>query len=79
MKEYNPALPDGGSCGSQSCFPNTNIKYDPGTVLAACINVPTTTGQEFRAEFVQSGSFVEQYSGPRVLQLDGYSNSNCSK
>jgi len=79
VKEYNPALPYGDSCGSRSCFPNTDIKYDPGTVLAACINLPPTTGQEFRAEFVQSGSFVEKYSGPRVLQLDGYQNSNCSK
>jgi len=41
--------------------------------------LPPTTGQEFRAVFVQSVSSVERFSGPRVLQLDGYKNSNCSK
>jgi hypothetical protein len=79
VTEYSPALMYGGSCGSQSCFPPPAIKYAPGTILAACINVPPTTGQEFRAVFVQSVSSVERFSGPRVLQLDGYRNSNCSK
>ena len=79
VAEYNPALMYGGSCGAQPCFPPPAIKYAPGTVLAACLNVPPTTGQEFRAVFVQSVSSVERFSGPRVLQLDGYANSNCSK
>ena len=79
VTEYNPALMYGGSCGSQPCFPPPAIKYAPGTVLAACLNVPPATGQEFRAVFVQSVSSVERFSGPRVLQLDGYNTSNCSK
>ena len=79
VTEYNPALMYGGSCGPQPCFPPPAIKYAPGTVLAACLDVPPTTGQEFHAVFVQSVSSVERFSGPRVLQLDGYKNSNCAK
>jgi hypothetical protein len=79
LKEYSPALMYGGSCGTQPCFPPPATKYAAGTVLAACINVPPTTGQEFRAVFVQSVSSVEQFSGPRVLQLSGYANANCTK
>ena len=79
VKEYSPALMYGESCGTQPCFPPPAINYPPGTVLAACIIVPPTTGQEFRAVFVQSVSSVERFSGPRVLQLDGYSTANCAK
>jgi hypothetical protein len=79
VKEYSPALMYGGSCGGQSCFPPPATKYAPGTVLAACIDLPATTGQEFRAVFVQSVSSVEKFSGPRLLQLDGYSGANCGK
>ncbi len=79
VTEYSPALMYGESCGPKPCFPPPAIKYAPGTVLAACLNVPPTTGQEFRAVFVQSVSSVERFSGPRVLQLDGYAGSNCSK
>jgi hypothetical protein len=79
ITEYNPALMYGGGCGSKPCFPLPAKQYTPGSVLAACINVEPTTGQEFRAVFVQAGSSVETFSGPRVLQLDGYPNANCSK
>ena len=79
ITEYNPALMYGGSCGSKPCFPLPAKQYTPGSVLAACINVEPTTGQEFRAVFVQAASSVEMFSGPRVLQLDGYPNSNCSR
>jgi hypothetical protein len=79
VKEYSPALMYGESCGGQACLPPPATKYAPGTVLAACINVPPTIGQEFRAVFVQSVSSVEKFSGPRVLQLDGYPNANCAK
>jgi hypothetical protein len=78
-KEYSPALMYGESCSGQACFPPPATKYAPGTVLAACINIPPTIGQEFRAVFVQSVSSVERFSGPRVLQLDGYPNDNCAK
>jgi hypothetical protein len=79
VTQYSPALMYGGSCGDQPCFPPPAISYRPGTVLAVCINVPSTTGQEFRAVFVQSVSSVERFSGPRVLQLDGYRAANCIK
>lgn len=75
----SPALMYGGNCSAKGCFPPPAIQYAPGAVLAACINVPPTTGQEFRAVFIQSVSSVEEHSGPRVLQLDGYPNSNCAK
>jgi hypothetical protein len=79
VTEYSPSLVYGESCGPKGCFPPPAVQYVPGAVLAACINVPPTTGQEFRAEFVQSVSKVEGASGPRVLQLDGYQNANCSR
>lgn len=79
VAEYSPALMYGESCGQQPCFPPPAINYQPGTVLAACLNLPPATGQEFRAIFVQSVSSVERFSGPRVLQLDGYKNANCAK
>jgi hypothetical protein len=78
-KEYSPALMYGESCGAQPCFPAPATKYAPGTVLGACVNLPPTTGQEFRAVFVQSASSVEKFSGPRILQIDGYSNPDCAK
>ena len=79
IAQYSPSLPYGGTCASDPCFPPA-VKFQPGTVLAACINVNTpTAANEFRAEFVQAVSMLEGFSGPRVLQLDGYRNSDCSK
>ena len=79
IAQYSPSLPYGGSCASDPCFPPA-VKFQPGTVLAACINVNMpTAANEFRAEFVQAVSMLEGFSGPRVLQLDGYRNSDCSK
>ena len=79
ITQYSPALMYGASCGSQPCFPAPARQYTPGSVLAACIDIPATTGQEFRAVFVQSVSSVERFSGPRVLLLGGYPNPNCAK
>jgi hypothetical protein len=83
IRDYNPrlspALAYGGSCGAQPCFPPPAKAYADGNVLAVCINLPPVTGQEFRAVFVQWASAAERFSGPRVLQLDGYPKSNCSK
>ncbi len=83
VKDYSPQLSPaylyGGSCDPQSCFPAPAKKYAPGSVLAVCIEVPPTTGQEFRAVFVQNVSSVERNSAPRVLQLDGYSQPECKK
>ena len=76
IAEYNPALMYGGTCGPHTCVPPYNF---PGDFLGACIDTPLTTAREFRAEFVQSVSALEHFSGPRVLQLDGYKNANCSK
>jgi len=79
IAQYSPSLPYGGSCATDPCFPPA-VKFQPGTVLAACINVNTpTAANEFRAEFVQAVSALEGFSGPRVLQLDGYRNPDCSK
>ena len=83
VKDYSPQLSPaywyGGSCGPQPCSPAPAKKYAPGSVLAVCIEVPPTSGQEFRALFVQNVSSVERNSAPRVLQLDGYTNPNCEK
>ena len=82
-KEYSPQLSPaymyGGSCGARPCSPAPAKKYGPGSVLAVCLEVPPTTGQEFRAVFVQNVSSVERNSAPRVLQLDGYATANCAK
>ena len=83
VTEYSPQLSPaymyGGSCGAKPCAPAPAKKYAPGSVLAVCIEVPATTGQEFRAGFVQNVSSVERNSAPRVLQLDGYSQPGCKK
>ena len=46
--------------------------------LSVCVNVPPTTAQQFRAEFVQFGAGGPA-SGPRVFELDGYEETrlNC--
>jgi hypothetical protein len=78
IAQYSPALPYGGSCSSDPCLPPA-VKFQPGTVLAACVNVSTPVpASEFRAEFVQAVSALEGFSGPRVLQLDGYKKADCS-
>jgi len=83
VTEYSPQLSPaymyGGSCGAKPCAPAPAKKYAAGSVLAVCIEVPPTTGQEFRAGFVQNVSSVERNSAPRVLQLDGYSQPGCKK
>ena len=82
-KEYSPRLTPtviyGNSCGKQPCFPPPAQAYAAGNVLAVCVNIPPTTGQQFRAGFVQWTSLAERNSGPRVLQLDGYSAADCKK
>jgi energy-coupling factor transporter ATP-binding protein EcfA2 len=79
IAQYSPALPYGGSCASDPCLPPA-VKFQPGTVLAACVNVNTpVAASEYRAEFVQAVSELEFFSGPRLLQLDGYKNADCSK
>ncbi|MGB9258347.1 MAG: hypothetical protein WCC25_26170 [Candidatus Korobacteraceae bacterium] len=78
IAQYSPALPYGGSCSSDPCLP-PSVKFQPGTVLGACINVSTAlASSEFRAEFVQAVSALEGFSGPRILQLDGYNKADCS-
>jgi energy-coupling factor transporter ATP-binding protein EcfA2 len=78
IAQYSPSLPYGGSCSSDPCLPPA-VKFRPGTVLAACINVGTpVAASEYRAEFVQAVSALEGFSGPRVLQLDGYRKPDCS-
>jgi hypothetical protein len=83
VEAYSPRLSPtviyGNSCANQPCFPPPAQAYAAGNVLAVCINIPPTTGQEFRAGFVQWTSIAERSSGPRVLQLDGYSNADCKK
>jgi hypothetical protein len=79
IAQYSPSLPYGGSCSSDPCLPPA-VKFQPGTVLAACVNVGTpVAASEFRAEFVQAVSALEGFSGPRVIQLDGYKTADCSK
>ena len=75
----SPAVVYGSSCGTQACFPPPAQPYASGSVLADCVNLPPTSGQEFRAGFVQWTSMAERSSGPRVLQLDGYPNPDCRK
>jgi hypothetical protein len=78
IAQYSPSLPYGGSCASNPCLPPA-VKFQPGSVLAACINVSRpVVANEFRAEFVQAVSAFEGSSGPRVLQLDGYKKPDCS-
>ncbi|MDX1983337.1 MAG: hypothetical protein SFV51_23905, partial [Bryobacteraceae bacterium] len=63
--EYHPALPYGAG--------------PDGTTLAVCLPVKRVTASEFRAEFVQAVDILGQYSAPRVVALDGYTSTNCTK
>ena len=79
IAEYTPALPYGGNCSHDPCLPPA-IKFSPGTVLSVCINVSKPVqAQHYVAEFYQAVSRLEGFSGPRVLQLDGYAKPNCEK
>jgi hypothetical protein len=75
ITEHNPALMNGVS-GESKPLLSTSCQAIPGSVLAACVNLESTTGQEFGAVLVQAACSVERFSGARVLQLDGYPNSN---
>jgi len=75
IAEYSPALPYGGSCAAPQCIPSVGAP----DFFGACIEVPETKASEFRAEFVQSRSSLEKFSGPRVIQIDGYPNPHCPK
>ena len=78
IAQYSPSLPYGGSCASDPCLPPA-VKFQPGTVLAACVNVSTpVAATEYRAEFAQAVSRLEGFTAPRVLQLDGYKKRDCS-
>jgi hypothetical protein len=79
LAEYNPALPYGGSCSKEPCIA-PNINFKPGTVLSVCVNISKPiAAEEYRAEFAQAVTALEGFSGPRLLQLDGYANANCAK
>ncbi len=78
VAEFHPALPYGQdvsvSCGTGPCRWPQNVT--PGTALAVCLQLaPALSAQEFKAEFVQAVNG----SGPRIVQLDGHSDANCSK
>lgn len=78
IAQYSPALPYGGSCQNEPCLQSA-VKFQPGTVLAACVNVSTNVASsDFRTEFVQAVSALDGFSGPRILQLDGYPKADCS-
>ena len=52
--------------------PNAILETDQdGSLLNLWANVPPTTAQSFRAEFVQRGSAPDAL-GPRILELDGF-------
>ena len=55
VAQYSPSLPYGGSCASDPCLP-PNVKFQPGTVLAACVNVKTpVAANEFRRRVCAGG------------------------
>jgi hypothetical protein len=54
---YTPTLPYGGG--------------ENRTSLAVCLPVPPTSASEFKAVFVQAEDVLGQFSGPRVVGLDG--------
>ena len=71
ITEHNPALMYGVSGESKPCFPLPAKPYTPGSVLAACISLEPTAGQDLRAVFAEAASSLETFSGPRVLRPDG--------
>ena len=65
VAEFSPELPYGQG-------ENKNL-------LAACLDVKAMPAREFKAEFVQAVDILGQYSAPRVIALDGYTQEHCSK
>lgn len=65
IADYSPALPYGGG--------------ENGTALAVCLAIKPISAREFRAEFTQAVDILGQYSAPRIVALDGYSQPQCSK
>ena len=64
---YSPTLPYGGDATGR----------EDGTALAVSLQVPSgTTGDEFRAVFTQAVNILGQFSGPRIVELDGYEESD---
>ena len=58
---YEPTLPYAG--GSDASF------------LAVCLPVRQVSAREFRAVFVQAVNILDQFSGPRIVALDGNAKS----
>jgi hypothetical protein len=74
LAEFRPSLPYAGNCLSDFC------KDHPAgdKFLSVCINVDKpVSANEYRAEFEQAVSSLEGFSGPQVLQLDGFTKSSC--
>jgi hypothetical protein len=62
LHTFNPPLPYGGA---DPFNPAENGRW-----LYYCANVPATTADRWRAEFVQNTSTL--FDGPRVVELDGF-------
>jgi hypothetical protein len=65
VAEFSPELPYGQG-------ENKNL-------IAACLDVKAMPAREFKAEFVQAVDILGQYSAPRVIALDGYTQEHCAK
>ena len=78
IAQYSPSLPYGGSCATDPCLPPA-VKFPPGTVLAACVNVNTPVAAERIPGGVCAGGQRAGRSSPvrACLQLDGYKNADC--
>jgi hypothetical protein len=68
LVQYHPPLP----------YAQTSKQGISGTSLAVCLPVPPTHAQIFKAVFVQARNILNQYSGPRVVGLDG-NDATCSE
>ena len=58
---------------SANPYTDTPCNLAPSSYLAVSINTPTTTAQEFRAEFEQFAP-ASGASGPRIQELDGFAD-----
>lgn len=59
-----------GRVDRNPCFPLPAKQYTPGSVLAACISLEPTTGQEFRAVFAEAASSLETFSELELREIE---------
>lgn len=74
--QYSPSNP----YGTSTAPPNGLVFTNPGNnEIQLCVNIAPVTASEFRAEFVQYGDRTPSARGPRIFELDAFTDSRCTR